>query len=65
MKYRREAVFPRKFLVGFTEEQRAALDRIADRDERSVASIVRECVDLHLRSVSDRQRGRRSARRVK
>ena len=64
MRYRREAVFPCKFLVGFTEKQRTALDKVADREERAVASIVRECVDLHLEKIGDRRRGRRSDRRV-
>lgn len=55
--YRREAVFPCKYLIRFTEKQRAALDRVAERDERAVASIVRECVDMHLEKIGDRRRG--------
>lgn len=57
MSYRREAVFPCKFILGFTKEQRTALNKIADREERAVASIVRECVDLHLEKIGDRRRG--------
>lgn len=57
MKYRREAVFPCKLLIGFTKEQRAALDKVADREERAVASIVRECVDLHLEKIGDGRHG--------
>lgn len=53
--YRREAVYPCKFLVGFTQEQRTALDKVADREKRAVASIVRECVDLYLRKAADRR----------
>ena len=58
MKYRREAVFPCKLLIGFTQEQRAALEAVADRDEKSLAWVVRDCVDQHLRMVADRRRGR-------
>ena len=65
MGYYREKFYPCKFVVSFTEQQRTALDKIADREERAVASIVRECVDRHLRTVADRRRGRRSDRREK
>ena len=57
MAYHRDTIFPRKFIVGFTEEQKSALDKIADRDKRSIASVVRECVDLYLQKVGDRRRG--------
>ena len=59
--YRRETVFPCKILIGFTRDQRAALEAVAERDEKSMAAIVRNCVDQHLRMVADRRRGRRSA----
>ena len=65
MGYRREAVYPCKFLVGFTVEQRAALDKIAERDERPISGIVRSCVDLYLQRVEGRRCGRRSDRRAK
>ena len=64
MAYHRDTIFPRKFIVGFTEEQKSALDEIAHRDKRSIASIVRESVDLYLQKAADRRRGRRSDRRV-
>ncbi len=64
MTYRRETLYPCKFLVGFTEEQRAGLEEIADRDEKPISAIVRACVDQHLRTVADRRRGRRSDRRA-
>ena len=56
MKYRREAVFPCKLLIGFTAEQREALEVIAERDEKSMATIVRDCVERHLGAVADRRR---------
>lgn len=59
MTYRREVVFPYKILIGFTADQRAALEKVAERDKKSMAAIVRECVDRHL------QRGRRSDRLVR
>ena len=58
MAYRREAIYPKKMNMGFTPEQYAALKRIADRDEKPIASIVRACVDQYLRTVADRRRGR-------
>ena len=56
MQYRREAVFPCKLLVGFTKEQRAALEKVADRDEKPIAGVVRECVERHLGVVAERRR---------
>ena len=56
MQYKREAVFPCKILIGFTEGQRAALEKVAERDEKSLAWVVRDCVDQHLRVVTDRRR---------
>ena len=56
MAYRRATIFPSKILIGFTEEQRGALEVIAERDEKSMAAIVRDCVDKHLRAVADRRR---------
>ena len=56
MKYRREAVFPCKILIGFTEGQRAALEKVADRDEKPIAGVVRDCVDQHLRTVASAAR---------
>ena len=61
MAYRRETVFPCKILIGFTRDQRAALEAIAERDEKSLAWVVRDCVDQHLLMVADRRRKRRSA----
>jgi len=54
--YRRETVFPCKILIGFTRDQRAVLEAVAERDEKSMAAIVRNCVDKHLRTVADRRR---------
>ena len=56
MKYKREAVFQFKLLIGFTKDQRAALEAVAERDEKSLAWVVRDCVDQHLRMVADRRR---------
>ena len=66
MAYRREAIFPCKLLVGFTQEQREALEVIAERDEKSMAAIVRDCVEQHLRMVADRRRTvfKRAARKA-
>ena len=61
MAYKREAFFPCKLLIGFTKGQRAALEAVAERDEKSLAWVVRDCVDQHLLMVADRRRGRRSA----
>ncbi|MYC13774.1 MAG: hypothetical protein F4Y39_08615 [Gemmatimonadetes bacterium] len=65
MAYRREAVYPCKFLVGFTQEQREALEVIAERDKRPIAGVVRACVDEYLQRVEGRRCGRRSDRRAK
>ena len=65
MAYRREAVYPCKLLIGFTKDQREALEGVAERDEKSLAWVVRDCVDQHLRTVTDRRRGRRFDRREK
>ncbi len=65
MAYHRDTIFPRKFIVGLTEEQKLALDEVAHRDKRSIASVVRECVDLYLEKIGDRRRGRRFDRREK
>ena len=54
MKYRRETVFPCKLVIGFTLEQRAALEKVADRDEKPIAGIVRECVERQLRPFANR-----------
>ena len=56
MRYRREAVFPCKILIGFTEGQREALEKVADRDEKPIAGVVRDCVERHLEVVADRRR---------
>ena len=55
MAYKRETVFPCKLLIGFTKEQRAALEAVAEKDEKSLAWVVRDCVDLYLRMVADRR----------
>ena len=59
MAYFREAHYPKKLLVGFTKDQRAALDRVSARDKKSLAGIVRDAVDRHLRAVGDRERQKR------
>ena len=48
MAYYREANYPRKLLVGFTEDQRARLDKVSAREKRSLAGVVRDAVDKHL-----------------
>ena len=53
MAYYREANYPKKLLVGFTEDQRRAMDRVSARDKRSLAGIVRDAVDRHLVAVGD------------
>ena len=55
-KYRREKRFPVSRNLSFSQEQADKLDALADRDERSVSDIVRECVDLQYPAVSDRRR---------
>jgi len=55
MAYFREAHYPKKLLVGFTEDQRAGLDRVSAREKRSLAGVVRDAVDRHLRAVEDGQ----------
>ena len=60
MAYFREAHYPKKLLVGFTEDQRAALDKVSARDKRSLAGIVRDAVDRHLAAVGDDERERRT-----
>ena len=59
MAYFREAHYPKKLLVGFTEDQRRAMDRVSARDKRSLAGVVRDAVDRHLRTVGDRERQKR------
>lgn len=48
MAYFREAHYPKKLLVGFTEDQRAGLDKVSAREKRSLAGVVRDAVDKHL-----------------
>ena len=55
MAYFRESHYTEKLLVGFTEDQRAGLDRVSERDKRSLAGVVRDAVDRHLRVVADGQ----------
>ena len=55
MTYRRETIYPCKFLVGFTDAQREALEVIAERDEKSMAAIVRDSVDFYLQWDADRR----------
>ena len=59
MAYYREANYPKKLLVGFTVDQRAAMDKVSARDKKSLAGIVRDAVDRHLRAVGDRERQKR------
>ena len=56
MAYFRESHYPEKLLVGFTPDQRAAMDRLSERDKRSLAGIVRDAVDRHLAAVGDGER---------
>ena len=56
MAYRRKTLYPVKRQVGLTLEQNTALEAIADRDGKSVAEIIRACIDLNLKAVSDRRR---------
>ena len=55
MAYFREAHYPKKLLVGFTEDQRTALDKVSAQKRRSLAGVVRDAVDRHLQSVADDQ----------
>lgn len=63
MAYFRESHYTEKLLVGFTVDQRAALDRVSAQNKRSLAGIVRDAVDLHLVAVADGQgqKGRKNA----
>ena len=55
MAYFRESHYTKKLLVGFTEDQRAGLDRVSAREKRSLAGIIRDAVDRHLQAVGDGQ----------
>ena len=48
MAYFRESHYTKKLLVGFTEDQRARLDKVSAREKRSLAGVVRDAVDKHL-----------------
>ena len=56
MPYFRESHYTKKLLVGFTEDQRTALDKVSAQKRRSLAGVVRDAVDRHLRAVGDRER---------
>jgi len=58
-KYKRATLYPCKRNIGFTAEMDTALNTIADRDSKSVADVVRECVEMQLPKVSDRRRKKR------
>ena len=60
MAYFREAHYPKKLLVGFTEDQRAGLDKVSAQKGRSLAGLVRDAVDRHLRAVGDDEGERRT-----
>ena len=47
MPYFRESHYTKKMLVGFTEDQRTALDKVSAQKGRSLAGVVRDAVDLH------------------
>ena len=55
MAYFRESHYTEKLLVGFTVDQRAALDRVSAREKRSLAGVVRDAIDRHLAAVGDSQ----------
>ena len=55
MAYFRESHYTEKLLVGFTVDQRAALDRVSAREKRSLAGVVRDAVDRYLAAVGDGQ----------
>ena len=63
MAYFRESNYTKKLLVGFTEDQRAGLERVSARNKRSLAGVVRDAVDRHLRAVADGQ-GQESVERA-
>ena len=56
MAYFRESHYTKKLLVGFTEDQRTALDKVSAREKRSLAGVVRDAVDRHIRAVGERER---------
>ena len=62
MAYFRESHYTEKLLVGFTPDQRAAMDKVSTRDKRSLAGIVRDAADRHLRAVADGERQESVAR---
>ena len=55
MPYFRESHYTKKLLVGFTEDQRTALDKVSAQKRRSLSGVVRDAVDRHLQSVADDQ----------
>ena len=59
MPYFRESQYTKKLLVGFTEDQRTALDKVSAREKRSLSGVVRDAVDRHLRFVGERERQKR------
>ena len=59
MAYFRESHYTEKLLVGFTADQRAGLDKVSAQKRRSLAGVVRDAVDRHLRTVGDRERQKR------
>ena len=56
MTYRRKTLYPVKRQVGLTQEQNATLKAIANRDGKSIAEMIRACIDMHIKTVSDRRR---------
>jgi len=47
----RPTLYPASLAIMTTEEQRAEIDAIADKENRSVADVTRELIDLGLLEV--------------
>ena len=57
MPYFRESHYTEKLLVGFTPDQRSALDKVSAQKGRSLAGVVRNAVDLHLQTEESKSEG--------
>ena len=60
MAYFRESHYTEKLLIGFTPDQRSALDKVSAQKGRSLSGIVRDAVDRHLAAVGDGQGEKRT-----
>ena len=60
MPYFRESHYTEKLLVGFTPDQRSALDKVSAQKGRSLAGVVRECCRSDTFKVSQTTRGKES-----